>query len=347
MRLALDSITHLGGKPVSAIRRPLLRIGLSLLASLSLVLSAAPPTLGLTDMAVEVLSSPNVVTGGKPVSYVISVGNKGSSTVNHATLEAVSPSGLTYVRAITTQGTCNAAPARDPFCTLGQYAPDAPSLVVLIFDTAPTQTEYSFTFEVTVRAGEGPNDQQHSAHDDTFTAPAETTVLEVSDDFTIHYIVPEGDEITTGGVLGATALSPANPQGTQVTVPATPFGLPAWVEESEDPNGDYCPDQYAGKCFGQVSEISVGGGIPLDPYLIVQIRFDDSEVQGLNDRRLVMIHWFDPPADPAYEEITTICSDATPAAEELPCRLPAQRMEDRDWLVTIYLESNGFVIGKG
>ena len=32
---------------------------------------------------------------------------------------------------------------------------------------------------------------------------------------------------------------------------------------------------------------------------------------------------------------------------ELPCRLPVQRMPDRDWLVTIYMESNGYITGKG
>ena len=171
--------------------------------------------------------------------------------------------------------------------------------------------------------------------------------LDVDDDFSVHYIVPEGDDITTGGLFGATALSPENPQGTLAVVPATPFGLPASVGEVGSAE-DHCPAAFAGECFGQTSAVSVGNGIVLSPYLIVQVRFDYSEVpHGLNDRKLVIIHWFDPPHDPPYEEVTTICSDTTPAEEELPCRLPAQRMDDRDWLVTIYLESNGLVIGRG
>ena len=52
-----------------------------------------------------------------------------------------------------------------------------------------------------------------------------------------------------------------------------------------------------------------------------------------------------PPTD--YVEITTICSDATPTSGELPCRLPLQRMLDRDSLVTIFLEHNGFIKGGG
>lgn len=328
-------------------RRRLLRIGLSLLASLSLILSGVGSALGATVMSVDIVSSPNLVTRGEPVSYVISVANGGGSTVNHVTLEAVTPPGFAYARALTTQGTCNAAPAVNPFCTLGQYAPGAPSLVVLIFDTVPTAPLGTFTFSVTVEAGEGPMDQPHSAHDDTFIADAETTVLEVSDDLSIHYIVPEGDQITTGGVFGATSLSEANPQGTLATVPGTPFGLPASVAEIGGPN-DHCPPVYAGECFGQTSAVSVGNGIVVSPYLIVQVRFDYSEApRGLNDRKLLIIHWFDPYPTAGYEEITRICSDTTPLSSELPCRLPAQQMDDRDWLVTIYMISNGLITGRG
>lgn len=328
-------------------RRRLLRTGFSLLASLSLVLSGGASALGATVMAVDIVSSPTLVTRGGPVSYVISVGNAGGTTVNHVTLEAVTPPGFTYKRALTTQGMCNAAPAVDPLCALGQYAPGPPSLVVLIFDTAADAPLGDTTFTVTVKAGEGGTDRPHSAHLDTFTAEDVTQVLDVNDDRTIHYIVPEGDDITTGGIFGATALSPTNPQGTLAVVPATPFGLPASVEEIGNAE-DQCPAAFTDECFGQTSAISIGNGIILSPYLIVQVRFDYSEApHGLNDRKLGIIHWFDPYPDAGYEEINAICSDATPAAEELPCRLPAQQMQDRDWLVTIYMTSNGFVIGKG
>jgi hypothetical protein len=219
--------------------------------------------------------------------------------------------------------------------------------VVLIFDTAPTTALGTFNFGVTLLAGEGGQDQPGSAHDDTFTDVAATTVLAFSNDFTIHYIVPEGDSITTGGIFGATALSPANPQGTLAQVPNTPFGLPASVGELGGPD-DHCPAAFEDKCFGQTSTVSVGGGVLISPYLIVQVRFDDSEApNGLNDRKLGIIHWFDPYPTAGYEEVTTRCSDTTPATGELPCRLTAQEMPDGDWLVTVYLESNGFIKGKG
>ena len=330
-----------------AIRPRLPRMIFSLFASLSLVLGGGASALGATVMDVAIISTPVQVTAGEPVAYFVTVANGGSSTVNHVTLEAVTPPGFTYLRSLTTQGTCNAAPAVNPFCELGQYAPGPASLVVLIFDTLATAPLGPFTFTVTVNAGEGPSDQPHAAHQDTFTANALTTVLGVSDDLSVHYIVPEGDDITTGGLFGATALSTANPQGTLANVPATPFGLPGSVSEFGSAD-DYCPAEFGDDCFGQVSAVSVGGGVVLDPYLIVQVRFDSSVTpNGLNDRKLLIIHWFDPYPTAGYEEISTMCSDATPASSELPCRLPAQRMEDRDWLVTIYMESNGFIIGGG
>jgi uncharacterized repeat protein (TIGR01451 family) len=332
---------------VIASNRRVLRSGTSFIVSLSLLLSSGASVLGATQMAVDITSSPTLVTRGEPVSYVISVGNVGGSTVNHVTLEAVTPSGFTYLRALTTQGTCNAAPALNPSCILGQFAPGPPVQVVLIFDTTPTTPLGSFNFVATVRAGEGGSDRPHSAHVDTFTDSAPTTVLAVNQDLSIHYIVPEGDDITTGGIFGATALSATNPQGTLAAVPDTPFGVPGSVAEGGGPN-DNCPAAFIGSCFGQTSAVSVGNGMVLSPYLIVQVRFDYSEVpRGLSDRKLVVIHWFDPYPTAGFEQITTICSDTTPALSELPCRLPAQRMADRDWLVTVYMTSNGFIKGRG
>ena len=332
-------------------RTRLARIFVSLATSLSLVPVGVAPALAVSDLTVEIVSSPIQVTRGEPVSYVVKIANAGGSTVNHVTLEADTPAGFTYRRAITTQGTCNAAPAPDPFCELGQFSPGPGGLVVLIFDTSADLPLGTFNFIVTAHGGEGGNDQPHSAHDDTFTAEAETTVLAASPDQTIHYIVPEGDAITTGGITGATALSAGNPQGTQATVPATQFGLPAAVGEFGDED-TLCPIEFEGECFGQASAISVGDGILIEPYLMVQVRFDFGEVGVINDRKLVLFHWIDddpfdavPPT--TYVEITTICSDATPTSNELPCRLPLQRMPDRDTLVTIFLEHNGVIKGRG
>ena len=335
---------------MTASHRRVVRIGTGLIASLSLLLSGGTSALGASRIGVDIVSSPNFVTRGEPVSYVVAVGNTGGNTVNHVTLEAVTPPGFTYMGALTTRGTCNAAPAINSFCTLGQFAPGTPALVVLIFDTAATAPLGNFNFLVTVTGGEGGSDQPHSAHVDTFTDTALTTVLAVNQDLSIHYIVPGGDDITTGGIFGATALSATNPQGTRAQVPGTLFGVPASVAESGGPN-DHCPAAFIDQCFGQTSAVSVGNGVILSPYLIVQVRFDSTEVPNRvnNDRKLVIIHWFDPqpPQNPPYEEITTRCSDATPSASELPCRLPAQRMDDGDWLVTIYMESNGFIKGRG
>jgi hypothetical protein len=319
----------------------------SVVASLSLLFGIAAPSIGASVISVNIVSSPVEVTRGEPVSYVISVSNDGSSTVNRATLEAETPPDFTYVRAITTKGTCNAAPSIDPLCDLGQFSSGADALVVLIFNTAPDADLGTFDFEVTVRAGEGPNDNQlHSSHTDTFTDTTETTVVAVSQDRTVHYIVPEGDSITTGGVFEANFLSATNPQGTFVQVPGTPFGVPAIVAEQGGPN-DFCPPAFSGQCVGQASLLSIGEGMILSPYVVVQIRYDFSLVRSLNDQKFSLIHWFDPYPTAGFEEITTICSDATPADSELPCRLPVQKLPDKDWLVTVFMESNGVIKGRG
>jgi uncharacterized protein DUF11 len=336
---------------VAVRRRRVLQVPVSFIACLSLVMLGVAPVAAASSMSVNIVSSPTLVTRGEPVSYVIELQNTGGNSINHATLEAETPADFTYRRAITTKGTCNTAPAPDPLCDLGQFGAGTPALVVLIFDTSPSSSLGAFDFVVTVHGGEGGNDQPHSAHQDTFTDETETIVLAVNQDFTTHYIVPEGDDITTGGLLGPIALSAANPQGTQATVPATQFGLPASVGETGTED-TLCPAVYAGHCIGQASAVSVGNGVLIEPYLVVQVRFDYAEVGVVNDKKLLIIHWlddnpFDASLPTTYEEITRICSDATPASAELPCRLPAQRMPDRDTLVTVYMESNGFIKGKG
>ena len=49
----------------------------------------------MSDLTVEIVSSPIQVTRGEPVSYVVNLANGGSSTVNDVTLEADTPAGFT------------------------------------------------------------------------------------------------------------------------------------------------------------------------------------------------------------------------------------------------------------
>jgi uncharacterized repeat protein (TIGR01451 family) len=323
------------------------RLSLSLITTLSLLLAGSRPAVAASNITVDIVSSPVQVTRGQPVSYVVEIGNRGPSNVNHVTLEAPTPAGFSYLRAVTAKGSCNAAPALTPICNLGTYPDEATSLVVLIYNTAPTTAIRTFDFTVTVRGGEGAKDQSHSSHTDAFTDTAATSVLATNRNFTVQYIVPEGDDVTTGGLNGANALSASNPQGTQAFVPATQFGLPASVGEIGGSNS-HCPAQFIGSCFGQTSTLSVGNGVTITPYLRVKVRFDSSEVPyGLKESKLRIIHWFDGFPNAGFEEITRICSDNTPLANELPCRLKAQRPADGDWVVTIYLTSNGFIKGRG
>jgi uncharacterized repeat protein (TIGR01451 family) len=330
-----------------AFRHRRLAISAVLLTCLSLLLGTAVPAAAESSIVVDIASSPILVTRGNAVSYVVSVRNTGGNAVNHVTLESDTPPGYTYVHTLTNKGTCNGAPASEPFCDLGKFIPGTQAVAVLIFNVAPTAQLRTFDFEVVVHAGEGTNDQTHSAHTDTFRDTAPTTVLAMNQNFTTHYIVPQGDDITTGGLSGATALSASNPQGTRAIVPSTPMGVPASVRETGGPNSN-CPPAFAGRCFGQSSTVSVGNGAVLSPYLRVEVRFDKSVVPyWLTDHKLVIIHWFDPVPSAGFEQITRICSDSTPKAWELPCRLHAQVKPDGDWFVTVFMRSNGTIKGKG
>jgi hypothetical protein len=324
-------------------RRPL-RVLASGIVILGLLLTSVAPVLAHgIRLRVDILSSPVQVTRGEPISYVVELKNTGFTSLDPVTLKATTPPGFIWRQGLTTQGSCNAAPAPHPSCSLGKLKPGYSAEVVLIFDTAPTAPLGSFEFAVT---GQGKPPWGHLV---TVVDKALTTVLAPNPNFVTQYIPPAGDTITTGGVTGGSALSATNPQGTAVVVPGTPFGVPASVGESGGPN-DHCPPAFIGRCFGQTSEVLVGNGVVLNPYLMVQVRFDKSEIPWwlwFKLHKISVIHWFDPFPTAGFEEITAKCSDATPAQSELPCRLPVQVMPDHDLLITVFMESNGRVKGKG
>jgi hypothetical protein len=328
---------------MNPVRRPL-RVLASGIVIFGLLLGSTAPVLAHgTRLRVDILSSPVQVTRGEPISYVVEVKNTGGTSLDPVTLKASTPPGFTWRQGLTTQGSCNAAPAAHPSCSLGKLKPGYSAEVVLIFDTAATAPLGSFNFAVT---GQG---KPYWGYLVTAVDTALTTVLAPNPNFTSQYVAPGGDTVTTGGVTGGTALSATNPQGTAVIVPGTPFGVPASVGESGGPN-DQCPPAFIGRCFGQSSQVLVANGATLQPYLKVQVRFDKSEIPWwlwFKLHKISVIHWFDPYPTAGFEEITTKCSDSTPAQTELPCRLPVQVMPDHDLLITVFMASNGFVKGKG
>jgi uncharacterized repeat protein (TIGR01451 family) len=332
-----------------AIRHRLVRVPVVLLTCFSLMLTVGAPVAAhdAPKLTVTVVSSPTSVTRGSPVSYVVKVKNTGWSSIDNVKLDTDAPSGFTFVSAITSKGTCSAATGGEATCSIGKLTAGAQAVLTLVFNTAPTTALGLATFKVSVRSGDGHSSWYWSGT--TVNASATTTVLAVNPNATTHFIVPQGGEITTGGVTGSNSLSSSNPQGTTALVPGTPSGVPASVAEFGGAT-DRCPAVFIGRCFGQASTVLVANGGVLTPYLRVQVRFDKSEIPWwlwFKLHKITVIHWFDPYPTAGFEEISSTCSDSTPAQSELPCRMPVQLMPDHDLLITVFMESNGTIKGKG
>ncbi len=327
-------------------RHRLVRVPAVLITCFSLLLSAGAPVAAHSSpkLTVSVASVPTSVTRGLPASYFVTVKNTSWTAIDNVKLETDAPLGFTFLSATTTKGTCSAAAGGEASCSIGKLNAGAQAQMTLIFNTAPTTALGLATFKVVVKSGSG---YWHSSSGNTVTASVTTTILAVNPNLTTQFIPPPGGEITTGGVVGSSSLSPSNPQGTTAVVPATAMGVPAALSEFGGPN-DACPAVYIGRCFGQASTVVVGAGTVLNPYLKVQVRYDKHSIPlWIWEHKLSVIHWFDPFPSAGYEEITRICSDSTPYQSELPCRLKSQRLHDWDLLITIFMESNGTIKGKG
>lgn len=305
----------------------------------SLLLVAGVLPAGAADPSIEVTilaSQPTQVTQGLPIGYPMVVTNHSTNTVNHVTLSGALSGAAAAEAMYLGAYPAGACSDTEPLCDLGTLASGAGTTVVFLFQ-APT-TPGAITFTATVEGGEGPNDNTSASHQDTWTSDVATTVIPASIDATHSYVLRAGGSVSTGIDAVVSAL---NPHGTQAIVPTTAMGVEALVEDSV--TGPACPGAIAADCFGQWSYLSIGQGANFPrPGLQVTIRFDYSELpNGMTDKKLRVVQFND---DGTSTPITTVCDSAT-SPTNAPCYLPAQKLADRDLLITVWLLHNGNIRG--
>lgn len=328
-------------------RRPTL-FAIRLALAGALLLGTSVPASASSIEAVVTTSSPLAVTVGKPVAYPVTVQNDGKNTLNFVRVNGIAPAGFTYLGA-TPATICSQTTAT---CNVGQLASlqFAPP-IVFYYRVPMTAGDYAYRVEVVVAEGGKDNSDGTSQNQDTFGSNTIPTQVRAYDpDFVGGHSVEGTRVFSTGGIDCAAAGLPAacndttvavdalNPHGTAVRV-----GVNAEVTARDVPPANDCPAGIT-TCFGSGSHLSVAYGAPVPGGIEVTMRWDYSELpNGMNAKKLRVIHLFDAPVDGAsYALITQACSATvtTHCFTVMPFKL-----SDRDLQATFRLPFNG--VSKG
>lgn len=264
------------------------------------------------------------VSPGAAVAYDLFFDNIDTSNISQLFLNAVTPTGGTLLGVETTNrpGACTTT-NNTLSCSFGSIAPSAaPIMMRVVYDT-PASTgnfDIDFLFSTTgVAADKGKN-----SHGDDYKASTHVTLV-ASDHFAGGY------SLNTDQVSDLQTLSKQNPQWTAVNPPAS--NIPVVVAERAG-SLFACPGASAASCFGQWSYIAVNAGATYPGGFSVQLGID------ANKPNANFVHLFD---DGTFELITAPCSDSSPDATELPCKIVTT--EGGDTFATLWLKVNGNIKG--
>lgn len=302
------------------------------LALLALTMTGPSATVAADPKVdVTVVSLPSSVTAGQPVAYEVTVVNNSTNRINHLEAVAQAPLGTKLLGVFPSTG-CTVGASFN--CELDSLDGGGDEWKFRVILQTPS-TGASVDFNVTVFAGEGRGDSSGAAHQDTFTAAeaAHTTLLSSSDpnQAAAYYLPGGGSAAATCDVAAPRALSPADPQCTQVIVGATTLGVPVAVGEVT--GGIPCPADLT--CFTQFSDLDVADG-ELQPF-IAMIRLDKTQLKG-HGPRVQFVHLFD---DGKPGQLLPTCSTQL----QLDCVRSITKMQDGDLVATIALSSNGGIKG--
>lgn len=313
-----------------------IRRGASILAATALLgLALAGP--GLVGAAVPSTSSaatavPAVVLNGARGAFVATLTNTDSSTISQLYLTGtVTGTGVTFVAAYPSQGTCSATVIS---CSFGQLKPTKTASVTIVYQTtaATGDVEGKFTFSTT-GLGSGGDD---ASHGDSWPVSASATTS-VDPDFGGRYIDDNNLVVQNNQSVNDTT----NPHATKVVAPKSFIGV---TVEDGLVVSQACPPAPAicTNLFGETSIVSVANGGTFEGGFRIVITFDKSELVGVNANTLKIWHTYSNGSELIGSKCTFASGSSTPS--NMPC-LIVKKLPGGDLQVTIWTTHNGVLRG--
>lgn len=182
-----------------------------------------------SNLVTSITGTPDTVTAGKNVQYVVTTRNDGPTTLSAVRIVDTLPLGAKLVSATPSSGVCTGT--KIVRCDVGPLAPTASKTATLLVRTPVTVPEGGV---ITNSATARPGTNNTATHDTNVAAATPGSA---------SGFVPAGGSISTGGPNPATLTLP--PPG-----PGSADG--AFVEMSQTNGGPFC----AGPCLGTVTAIN-------------------------------------------------------------------------------------------
>jgi hypothetical protein len=321
--------------------------------ALALAAMAGPPAILGAQASAEYSATPlpgpippdtiASVSPGAAVAYDVFFDNIDTSNISQLYLNAATPNDgqnappnngtLLAIESESRPGTCAITLSNDLSCAFGTVTPaDSPIMLRVVYETPDSAGDFDvhFLFSTTGVSG----DKKKNSHGDDYDAFTHVALVE-SDHFEGGYA------LNTDQVADLKVFSRQNPQWTAVNPPVA--NIPVVVAERRGSTFT-CPGASAASCFGEWSYVSVNNGANYANTggFTVQLGYD------ANKPKANFVHLFDAGViDPVtmlpYELIDGTCSDSSPLASELPCKIV--ETSGGDTFVTLWLKVNGNIKG--
>ena len=205
------------------------------------------------DLAVTKTDDPDPAASGGDLTYTLSVTNNGPSDATGVTLTDTLPTGVTFVSATPSQGSCSES-GGTVTCTLGDLAVDGSAAVEIVVTLDPTLADGTTLTNTAEVAGNEPD-----PNPDNNTATEETQVVHQADLGVTKTGTPNpvtaGNQITY--TLTVTNYGPSDASG--VTVTDT---LPAGVRFTSGSPG--CAETTPGVVACEIGDLAAGDTVTVD-----------------------------------------------------------------------------------
>jgi uncharacterized repeat protein (TIGR01451 family) len=269
------------------------------------------------------------------VAYQVVVSNDAPNTITHAALAATLPAGSTFVSATSDIGSCDGdgGTVSCPFGSIAGGTGANVEVVVQAPETTGTATA-SFTVSFDERSNDGPEADPKQDSVTALPAFAVDATLDSAASF-----VPEGAsvELSTDPTGNGVANS-GDPQIANAAITSAPAAVSAFLEEVS--GALQCPKKVVCR-DGDWVQATIPG--TYDPPLEFTLLWDASLVAPGQTVKKFAVLLTECLTGCPLEVVSDRCSDATPAASELPCLTGVARLNDGDWVATLVNSHNGYM----
>ena len=268
------------------------------------------------------------------VNYVSHISNEGKQAATHVTADIALEGGLVLVSVSSTVGTCSVE--GHPTCVLGRFASGDDATIEFVARApvaeGPAKATLTVSFDEVTNDGPTPDPKQDSV------APSEATTVKTPDGSAASF-VPQGSSLTlTTAPTDSAVTTATDPLIGKAIITTSPFDTTASIDEVTLTIP--CPKKVVCRS-GDWFHADIPG--KFNPPLAFPLRWDSTLIPSSLSAKKFALLYTECLSGCKLLIISARCSDATPAASELPCLRGVAKFPDGDWVATLINDHNGYM----